>query len=375
MVDNDVIDQTIRKEVQLKVLLADDDPVSLKVLKLALQPEGYEICSASNGSEAWAQFEEEDAPAVAVIDWMMPDIDGISLCRRLRHLDRQRRRYTYVLLVTARAQSSDVVDGLQAGADDYLVKPLNLPELRARVLVGRRIVELQSELIERNQMLEDYNAAISHDLKTPLIAVRMTLGQVMEGLYGDLEPPAVQVLGRARESVSDLLAMCETILALAKVARQDQITGAREVDLLSVARDAARDLRPLLDQERKQLEITTDGQSSYMMLGVQSEMKRLFLNLLDNAIKFADSQHPVKVDLHKHESSLRISIENHGAEIPEQARRALFVRFSEIAGGGAKPGTGLGLYLCRRIVERHSGRIWYEHERGVSRFVFEISAV
>ncbi len=356
----------------MKVLLADDDPVSLKVLKLALEPEGYEICSASNGSEAWQYFEDVDAPGLAVIDWMMPDVDGISLCRRLRELDRQRSRYTYVLLVTARAQSVDVVAGLQAGADDYLIKPLNLPELRARVLVGRRIVELQSELIERNQMLEDYNAAVSHDLKTPLIAVKMILGQVMEGLYGPVDAPAELVLGRARESVSDLLSMCETILALAKAARQDQLLGASEVDLISVARDTARDLRPLLEQEGKGLEIITDEDGSYSVLAVQSEMKRLFLNLLDNAIKFANPVKPVTLKFQRRENLCRVAIENRGPEIAEQVRRALFVRFSEIAGGGAKPGTGLGLYLCRRIVERHGGRIWYEYEGGASRFIFEL---
>lgn len=359
----------------MKVLLADDDPVSLKVLKLALQPEGYEICSASNGLEAWQCLESDDAPAVAVVDWMMPDIDGISLCRRLRQLDRQRSKYTYVLLVTARAHSSDVVAGLQAGADDFLVKPLNLPELRARVLAGRRIVELQSELIERNQMLEDYNAAISHDLKTPLIAVRMTLGQVMDGIYGPLDGAAVQVLGRARDSVSDLLSMCETILGLAKTAKQDHFTGATNVDLLAVARDTVRDLRPLLDQQHKKLElVTVEGNSPYLVCGVQSELKRLFLNLMDNAVKFAKPAGAVNVIFDRLESQIRVAIENDGEEIPEQARKALFVRFSEIAGGGAKPGTGLGLYLCRRIVERHGGRIWYEHNNNLSRFVFEIAS-
>lgn len=356
----------------MKVLLADDDPVSLKVLKLALLPEGYEISSASSGSQAWEYCESEEALSVAVIDWMMPDIDGISLCRRIRELDRRRRRHTHVILVTARGHTEDIVAGLQAGADDYLVKPLNPSELRARVLVGKRIVELQNELIERNQMLEDYNAAVSHDLKTPLIAVKMTLEQVMGLLYGDIDPAAVTVLRRARESVDDLLGMCQTMLELARMSRTESPSSA-VVDLVSVARSAARDLQPLMEQQRKNLNIVVeDGCESCRVMAVPSEMKSLLMNLADNAVKFAADNSIIVISFSCRDSVARVAIENCGDEIPEQTRKALFVRFSEIAGGGAQPGTGLGLYLCRRIVEGHGGKIWYEHHNGRSKFVFEL---
>lgn len=362
--------------VTLKVLLADDDPVSLKILQMALRPEGYEITAVSNGSDAWRLIEDSNPPAIAVIDWMMPDMDGISLCRKLRQLDSRRQSYTYVLLVTARGDSDDIVQGLRAGADDYLVKPLNLSELRARVQVGRRIVDLQKELLARNHMLEDYNAAVSHDLKTPLIAVRMTLEQVVEGLYGPVEKPVGVVLSRSRDSVAELLSMCDTILSLAKYGSDDVLTGTSKVEMLSLVRDAGRDLKPLFDRYEVKLVIDAAG-PSYLVTGVELDLKRLFVNLLDNAARFAETGSSVTVRLRlSPDRIVRVSIANTGSEIPEQARRALFVRFSEIAGGGAKPGTGLGLYLCRRILERHGGRIWYEHDLASgSQFIFEIPAV
>lgn len=361
----------------MKVLLADDDPVSLKLLQMALQPEGYEITSVSNGGDAWSRMEEADPPAIAVIDWMMPDMDGISLCRKLRDLDGRRQSYTYVLMVTARGDSEDVVQGLRAGADDYLVKPLNLSELRARVQVGRRIVDLQKEILARNQMLEDYNAAVSHDLKTPLIAVKMTLGQVTEGLYGPIDKPVEVVLNRSRDSVAELLSMCETILSLAKCGHDNVLIGTSRVEVLALVRDAARDLKPLFDRCGVNLVIDA-SETTYFVTGVAMDLKRLFVNLLDNAVRFADAGSSVTVRLSGETPAraVRVSIANHGSEIPEQARRALFVRFSEIAGGGAKPGTGLGLYLCRRILERHGGKIWYEHDSvSGSQFIFEIPAV
>lgn len=360
----------------MKVLLADDDPVSLKILQMALRPEGYEITAVSNGSDAWRLIEDSNPPAIAVIDWMMPDMDGISLCRKLRQLDSRRQSYTYVLLVTARGDSDDVVQGLRAGADDYLVKPLNLSELRARVQVGRRIVDLQKELLARNHMLEDYNAAVSHDLKTPLIAVRMTLEQVAEGLYGPVEKPVAVVLSRSRDSVAELLSMCDTILSLAKYGNDNVLTGTSRVEMLSLVRDAGRDLKPLFDRYEVKLVIDSAG-PSFLVTGVALDLKRLFVNLLDNAARFAETGSSVTVRLRlSPDRVVRVSIANPGSEIPEQVRRALFVRFSEIAGGGAKPGTGLGLYLCRRILERHGGRIWYEHDLALgSQFIFEIPAV
>ena len=357
----------------MKLLLADDDPVSLRVMRLALESEGYEICVAKTGSEAWQLLAASQAPAVAVIDWMMPDIDGLSLCEKLRELDRQRQRYTYVLMVTARGNSEDIVAGLKAGADDYLVKPLRLPELRARVQVGRRIADLQSEIFERNQMLEDYNAAVSHDLKTPLIAVNMTLGQVKSGFYGNVDAPVSAVLARTQTSVFELLAMCDSILALAKCSRNDDLGGAVDVDLLGLVRDALRDLQPIFESKNVELKIVSAA-SACVVHGVPSELKRLFLNLLDNAVKFASPDTAITVRYESEAESFRVSIENRGSQIPEQLRRALFVRFSEIAGAGVKPGTGLGLYLCRRILERHGGRIWYDYdENSGSQFIFEIA--
>jgi diguanylate cyclase (GGDEF)-like protein len=139
----------------MKILIAEDDPVSRRILETVLTKWGYEVVAACDGEEAWARLQREDAPRIAVLDWMMPGMDGTEVCRRLR--ETQPPRSTYVLLLTARSEKQDVVAGFEAGADDYISKPFHHDELRARVKAGARIVELQQELAARVGELEDLN--------------------------------------------------------------------------------------------------------------------------------------------------------------------------------------------------------------------------
>ncbi len=137
----------------VKVLIAEDDLTSRKLLEGLLRKWGYEVVSARDGNDAWAVFQAEDAPRLAILDWMMPGIDGAELCRRVRR--RKARDPVYIILLTALGQTEDVVAGLNAGADDYVVKPFDGNELKARIRVGRRVVELQSSLADRVLELQE----------------------------------------------------------------------------------------------------------------------------------------------------------------------------------------------------------------------------
>jgi diguanylate cyclase (GGDEF)-like protein len=110
---------------------------------------GYEVISASDGDEAWWILQNDDAPKLAILDWMMPGMDGPQICSELRK--RKGMPYVYVLLVTARAQKEDIIEGLEAGADDYLTKPFDANELRVRLRAGRRILDLQDHLLSASE--------------------------------------------------------------------------------------------------------------------------------------------------------------------------------------------------------------------------------
>ncbi len=130
----------------MKILIAEDDPVSRRVLEGFLTKWGYELVVTKDGAEAWKALEQEAAPPLAVVDWMMPGMDGLELCRKVR--ERGTGPYTYILLLTAKGRKEDIVRGIEAGADDYLTKPFDAQELRVRIRAGLRVLELQEKLRE-----------------------------------------------------------------------------------------------------------------------------------------------------------------------------------------------------------------------------------
>lgn len=136
----------------MNVFIAEDDPVSRRLLAALLQAWGHSVRAASDGEEAWSVLRAETGPVVAILDWMMPGLDGTELCRRIRATPAL--RGSYLILLTAKTGTWSVVDGLEAGADDFLCKPFDRHELRARLRAGLRVVELQQELAARVAELE-----------------------------------------------------------------------------------------------------------------------------------------------------------------------------------------------------------------------------
>jgi len=143
------------------VLVAEDDPMFRRILKSWLENWGYQLIMVDDGTQAWEVLQQEPQPELLILDWVMPGIDGPEICHRVRA--RQRTPYQYVLLVTSRDGTADVVAGLEAGADDYLTKPFERNELRARLTVGRRILALQGGLI---RMREELRFQATHDVLT-----------------------------------------------------------------------------------------------------------------------------------------------------------------------------------------------------------------
>ena len=136
----------------MKILIAEDDEVSRRILQLTLASWGHEVITTRDGAEAWSILAREAAPPLAILDWMMPQMDGLEVCRRVRQ--RQPAVPIYLILLTAKGGKTDIVQGLNAGANDYVIKPFDRDELRARVQVGANVVELQQSLAERVLELE-----------------------------------------------------------------------------------------------------------------------------------------------------------------------------------------------------------------------------
>ncbi|MDH3836152.1 MAG: response regulator [Desulfobacteraceae bacterium] len=155
----------------MKILIAEDNVTTRRILKTILVKWNYDVVSACDGNEAWQKLQEKDPPKLIVLDWMMPGINGVEICRRLRQADHV--EVMYIILLTARDEKNDIVEGLGAGADDYIAKPFDTQELRARIDVGRRVVELQTALLEKEklQVIFEMTGAICHELTQPMQAI------------------------------------------------------------------------------------------------------------------------------------------------------------------------------------------------------------
>jgi two-component system cell cycle response regulator len=162
----------------LKILIADDDEMSLKLMQNMLKRIGYDVVAAVNGREAMDKLLERDGPRLALLDWMMPEMDGPAVCQSVRALTQ--RPYVYVTLLTSKDSSADLVEGLDAGADDYLTKPCHPEELRARLRAGQRILELEDHLVAAR---EEMRFKATHDPLTKL----WNRGAILEALDHTLQ--------------------------------------------------------------------------------------------------------------------------------------------------------------------------------------------
>ena len=136
----------------LKILIAEDDAIPRRLLQATLTKSGYEVITARNGSEAWELLQAQDAPKLAILDWLMPGMDGVEICRRVRQ--RANAPYVYLILLTSKGTVEDIVAGMEAGADDYLTKPFDPHELHVRLRAGQRILDLEAALLRSYEELE-----------------------------------------------------------------------------------------------------------------------------------------------------------------------------------------------------------------------------
>ncbi|MBI5095403.1 MAG: diguanylate cyclase [Candidatus Hydrogenedentes bacterium] len=161
----------------MRILIAEDDFTSRTMLAGVLKKSGYEVVETINGSAAWEAMRQPGAPGLAILDWMMPELDGPEVVRRIRGVETD--QPPYIIMLTSKGDKSDIIAGLDAGANDYLAKPFDAGELRARVEVGRRMVEMQAELVKSKATLAHQ---AGHDSLTGLLNRRAILERLHEEL-------------------------------------------------------------------------------------------------------------------------------------------------------------------------------------------------
>lgn len=345
-----------------RILAVDDSPDNLFLVQTILEDKGYKVSLAEDGRTALAQIEQAP-PDLILLDVMMPGMDGYEVTRRVRQ-NRQRLGFIPILLITAHQQSS-VVEGLDAGADDFIRKPVDMDELLARV---RSLLRLKHSIDEQQRLSrqrEDFVSRLTHDLRTPLVAADRTLNLLLQDAFGETTTDMQDIMGVMIQSNKNLLQMVNTLLEVYRHDAGNKNLTFSPVDLRTVAQEVVKELAPLAEAQSLQLRIEEVNDAEMplnpIVLGDRLELHRVLTNLVGNAIKFTD-QGVITIQLTPGCSSageplswVCVKVRDTGSGIPPEDQAMLFERFRQ--GDHKRAGSGLGLYLSRRIVEAHQGMI------------------
>lgn len=356
------------------VMVVDDMPANLGVMAGELERRNYAVIVAQGGEEAILRAALV-RPDLILLDVLMPGIDGFETCRRLKAAEAT--RDIPVIFMTALSDTAQKLTGFEVGAVDYVTKPLDGAEVLARVQTQISLAAMRRALAERNAQLaqevavrEQAQAALqrsnaeleqlayvaSHDMQEPLRMIASYL-QLVEQRYVDkLDDDGHEFIGYAVDGAKRMQGLINDLLTYSRVG-----TKARPfepVALAAVAATALSHLRVAVAESGARVELGELPQ----VQGDAPQLVQLLQNLVGNAIKFRGTEAPVvRLDARPEGAAWwHLSVSDNGIGIEPAYFERVFVLFQRLHSRSAYPGTGIGLALCKRIVERHGGRIWVE---------------
>lgn len=350
-----------------KLLLVDDDRLNLRILQGILQNEGYVLADADSAESALVKYDEFH-PDLVLFDVVLPGINGFDACRELRK--RHGAKAAPVIFITAKQESDAVVEGFSAGGVDYVMKPFRRKEVAARIrthLQMRLLMDQQHTLVEQlsraNADKNKFLGMAAHDLRNPLASIRGLAEFLSDGTVGALTPDQRELVNLIHQASQSMVTLVNDLLDVATIESGElrlQPAPASLADLIekSVTLNA-------LESARKHTQIVCTERPAAPPITVDAEkIRQVIDNLLSNAVKYSPPASTIRVSLAlKDDGTQVISVRDQGPGIPENERDRLFKdfgRLSAVPTGGEKS-TGLGLAICRKIVEAHHGAIVAEN--------------
>lgn len=329
------------------ILIVDDDPTSRTIIHDLLRLEGYEVKEAASVTEAMEAARAND-PDVVIAELMTASIDGIELCRTMRA--EERTRGTPIIMMTALDSREDMALALDAGATDFLAKPVSGIEVRTRVRAMMRVAHARQTLEQLLALRTDFTNMVIHDLRNPLQVISFST----EALQKKLTEPSPPLI-RIRAQVSRLQQLIDDVLVVAKSDAGVLIAHVCEIDANEMVQLVVEDCLPAA--ARLEISILTNIDVQWPLFVDPSLLRRCLENLVLNAIKFSPAKGKVTIDLLQ-QRGLRIDVIDEGSGVPDSFRQSLFQPFVTLQ--QAYPNvkqTGLGLAFCRMVAEAHGGTI------------------
>jgi signal transduction histidine kinase len=366
-----------------RVLLADDNP-DMREYVARLLGQQYRVTAVTNGEEA-LRSALADPPDLILSDVMMPGLDGFELLKELRA--RKETSTIPVVLLSARAGEESRVEGLDSGADDYLIKPFTARELLARVgahlAMHRRRMEAEQaleesrvtleraneELRRANADLEQFAYSASHDLQEPLRQIAIYSELLEKKFGGQLKGKSAQYLAYCMDGAHRMEMLISGLLAYSQASRASASTP-ETVNIRDVIQTVRKNLAAAIEETKAEI-VTRDLPS---VRGDTVPLVHLFQNLISNSLKYCSEKRPrVVIDAVPEGAVWRFSVADNGIGIPREFHTQVFGMFKRLHDRSEYPGTGIGLAICQKIVERCGGRIWVESEPGCgSTFFFTL---
>jgi signal transduction histidine kinase len=362
------------------ILLVDDVEANLVTLEAVLASLPCRPVRARSGNEALRLLLKRPF-ALVLLDVQMPEMDGFEVANYLRG-NPETKDIPIIFLSAAYQTEASALRGYGSGAVDYLLKPFNPEVLRSKVAVFLELYTQKRELsvalserehalkeLERtNAALRHFTQAASHDMGAPLRAIRSFLEALDEEVGATLSPSAAHFLARSRNAAARLSSLLKALLAYAELRKAAEFA---PVDTQRVVEKVCSDLAERI--EASACQVRAEGLP--VVHGDSSRVYQLFLNLIGNALKFRRSDVPLRVTLSaaRDGDAFRFSVEDNGLGIPADAQEHVFSAFKRLHSRDEIEGTGLGLTICREVVEQHGGKIWVESapESG-ARFCFTL---
>jgi DNA-binding response OmpR family regulator len=351
----------------MKILIADDDLAFRQVLSDVLHSWGYEVVEAGNGEDAWRLLQADRSLQLAVLDWEMPPPDGKELCQKVR--EAAGGRYVYLILLTSHQRDGDIVDGLEAGADDYLTKPLKVGELQGRLRAGVRVVELENDLVAAweaaavhaleleiaNNDLESFAGTVGNSLLKSLLSIG-DHAKAIEELHCRENRECTTHTRRIYDNTKQLAMQVGLMHDYFRPARVE--LRPETLDLSALAREFLATMQRR-EPQRRLLVRVTEGITA---LGDRRLMQKALDQLLLNAWQHTGLRETAAIEFGLTEigGEQAYFVRDNGVGFDPAAADTLFQPFAQLPGSARFAGHGIGLATVQRTIRRHGGRVWAE---------------
>ncbi|BBC23133.1 response regulator [Pseudanabaena sp. ABRG5-3] len=341
---------------QQVVLVIDDEPANFDVIEILLFKEGFELHYKDNGAAAIASL-GEIKPDIILLDVMMPDMDGIEVCQHLKNNPKW--QHIPIIIVTALSDKEDLARCLDAGADDFVSKPINSTELRARVRSMLRIKSQYDRIQDTMRLREEMMQTIVHDLRNPLIGIMLGCDSLRSVDMSDRAKKRIDQIGKTIEQMRLLI---DDILTIGRIEAKKLVLNLTKIDLAAMAQSAIDDIEPLTSNKHIRILGEFPSEPVYIS-GDKNLIRRVIDNLIDNAIKFSPQQSSIILKIEclpknpDRQDLVKFQVIDSGIGISPEQKQVIFEKYEvgNIVTGVSQ--IGLGLSFCKMTIEAHQGEI------------------